>query len=277
MRGDILSGRSVTKTHVAMVEGGRFCPACGKPAPADATKRWKYCNDTCRQAAYRTKTGKSAYAGIVKIKTPVPFRAGKGLPKEREDWYREIPILETAIGNHCVGGVVEVYHAKYGRGVLDLFRPLNDRVQGNPYPVGNGSPITINKAVWKRPRCLFSKPKLWRYLDWQFVYLLKWHPHGCGCPLPKNLRWIHADSNRRIRKTRTIHLDFRNVLLSFDENRQTYVLTKEPAANIQRDTLIELTGGNTQHDEKEPKQINLDRFDNPDPDGRKSPNGRKRQ
>jgi len=95
---DVLSG-SVTKPGGTKERGGTkpgfvtnpggtinrggFCKRCGKELPsAKGTGRPRqYCDDTCRQAGHRSKTGKSARAGTQRVKSEIPINARRGLPK----------------------------------------------------------------------------------------------------------------------------------------------------------------------------------------------------
>jgi hypothetical protein len=264
----------VTNSSVTIIERVH-CQHCGKPAPLKATKRFRFCNDTCRQAAYRDRTGKSAYAGTVRAKTPVPVKAELGLPKDDPEWNQhELELLRKAFRNACVGGVIEVYHHKYGRGVLDLWRPWYD-CQRFPYwfPRENRGfarlygldPQYPNMAVWDQPRCQFQKNKAWRYLEWRDVWLLDWHGRDCNCQLPKSLSWIHADRTRRVRRNRMMQINFSAIGVA-PNNYGTYdLLWSPPDYSATQIALIEQTGGNI--DERKPQPRHMDNLNPPDKDG----------
>lgn len=262
--------RSVTKTSVAIIEGG-FCQHCGLPAPDKATKRFRFCNDTCRQAAYRARTGKSATAGTVRLKSPIP------LPAERGDckyfvpgWVeREMALIKAAFANQCKG-VIEVYSREHGRGVLDLFRPWIDsqNVAGTvhtPRQLFGGfwklfSTPHPNSRVWETARCRF-KDKHWYYLSWKDVWLLEYHPQ-----LPSALKWIHSDPTRRIRRSRFVHVNFSQHGVSYDSRYGTMVLTWQPPdPTMVQQVLNESTGGN--NDAVYSHEVNMEHFDKADADG----------
>ena len=265
----------MTNPSVTIYEGVH-CQHCGKPAPPKATKRFQFCNDTCRQAAYRERTGKSAYAGTIRAKTPVPVKAEKGLPKDDPEWNRhELDLLRIAFRNHCRGGVIEVYHHNYGRGVLDVYRPFHDcKSFPSWFPVENRGfarlygldPQFPNMAVWDRPRCQFQSKKAWHFLEWRDVWLLDWHGLDCRCKLPSTLGWIHKDPTRRIRRSRMVHVNFSKVGVSYDSRYGSMVLTWQPPdpTTVQQ-VLNESTGGN--NDAVYTREINLEHFDKADSDG----------
>lgn len=260
----------MTKTSVTISEG-IHCQHCGKPALPKATKRFKFCNDTCRQAAYRARTGKSAKAGTFSLKSPIP------LPAERGDckyfvpgWVeREMRLIKAAFANQC-RGVIEVYHRQHGRGVLDLFRPWVDsnfvpgtvstarelygpshKLYAEPFP---------NKRVWDTPRCRF-KDRSWQYLSWKDVWLLDYHPQ-----LPSTLKWIHADPTRRIRRSRTVHVNFNVMGVELDHTTGSYVLIRDlPEQSIVQQVMTEQTGGN--NDAIYSREVNMEHFDKADADG----------
>lgn len=255
-----MSSRSVTKTAGPISRG---CLHCGKGFQPGATLRKRFCDGTCRQAYYRNRTGKSAYAGTVRAKTPIPERAKSGFPKSLDDreWLRhESKLLQTAFRAGCVGGVIEVYHPRYKRGVLDLWRPFNDcRVNraGNLWPLSGQKG---NWEVWNKARCFFNRPKQWLSLDWKEIYLLGWHVRDSQHRLPKGTRWIHADASKRVRRSRNtlIHVDFNKVDVHFDR-KKGFVLTREsPELSGGAAALSALTEHSGEHnDPKQPKTIQL--------------------
>lgn len=264
-------GLSVTKTAGTISRG---CLHCGKGFQPGATLRKRFCDDTCRQANYRGRTGKSAYAGTVRAKTAIPERAKSGFPKALDDreWLaHESRLLLAAFRARCVGGVIEVYHHKHGRGVLDLLRPFNDCTvnhAGNLWPL-SGKPKG-NWEVWRQARCQFDRPKRWIFLDWKDIYLLEWHVRDGQHRLPKNLRWVHADPTRRVRRSRNtlIHVDFNRVDVHFDP-KKGFVLTREsPELTGGAAALSELTEHSGEHhDPKQPQTIRLDDHNSPDRNG----------
>lgn len=261
-----MSPRSVTKTNGTISREG-FCKACGKALPA-STRRRVFCNDSCRQTAYRHTTGKSAKAGTLRVKTEIPTFAKLGRPKtaaDREWFIHEVRLLRQALAARCYGGVIEVYHHKFGRGVLDLFRPFNSylslRLDRGPLYALSGYPSP--ELVWSQARCQFNKPKLWHMLDWREVWLLGWHDKG---NMPANLKWVHTDSNRRVRRSRFVRLG--NLDVGWDQQNGCYVLFSNPSVgrggnfdlNAVANELTEETGKH--HDDQTP--IRLDTANLPD-------------
>jgi hypothetical protein len=176
--------RSVTKTSGSIVREGLYCQSCGKPAPSGATRRWKFCNDTCRQAAHRR--GKKSFK-----KPPTPTSR----VKQPSDYEHDLMLITLASWET---GIIEVWNPKHGRGVLDLFRHLND---GN-FQMG--------------ARCLFHGQR-WRFIPWSQVWLLAYHRS-----LPDHLRWIHPKHKAsRIGSKRLCQLfdSDRNNDLSFDAEK----------------------------------------------------------
>lgn len=272
----------MTKTSVTIIEGG-FCQNCGKSAPPKATKRFKFCSDTCRQAAYRHRTGKSAHAGTIRLKAPIPLPAERGDCKYFVPGFveREMTLIKAAFENQC-RGVIEVYHRKYGRGVLDLLRPWSDsqnvpgttstprqlyggfwRLFASPYP---------NSRVWDTPRCRF-KNKHWYYLTWRDIWLLEYHKE-----LPGSLKWIHADPTRRVRKNRTVHIDFNVVGVEWDSGKECFRLVRqEREPSIVQHVMDDLTERDgRQHDDVSAQEIKLDDSDSSDDNGSDSTNERRR-
>lgn len=273
--GDTLSGQcSVTKTAGTIYEG--CCEYCGKPLP-DSTSRRQFCNDTCRQAKHRSKTGKSARAGTLRLKAEIPPFARKGQPKTAAPKVWLIREVNTVIAAVRQSGVIECYHHTYGRGVIDLHRMIS-QITSQPSPAelrealhghyrGWDVICEIPHGVW---RCLFSRRKKWLNLPASEVYLLKFHP----LQPPSHLEWIHKEDRVRvrIRRSREIHLDF-NKIGVVAKGDGTYLLFRELPENT--NILSELTEDSGKHHDGNPKIqiISVEDFNQTDTGGSESNNG----
>ena len=246
-----------------------FCQHCGKELKAAVRGRPKrFCNDTCRQAGYRDNTGKSSYAGTVRVKTAVPERARLGLPVDPEDKERmelHSLILQVAFKNKCWWPLIEVYHHKYGRGVLDLMSPWVD-MHNLPYGASEGFRKLYgqwpNIRVWDRPRCRFRKG--WVYLDdWKYLYIL-----AAYRSTPPELAWINPKDRIRVRRSREIHVNLNVHRVVYNPMYGTMELTWQPRdLSPAQQALTESTGGNIDAVDPKPYHPRLDDFDSADADG----------
>jgi hypothetical protein len=254
-----------------------FCQHCGKELKTAGRGRPKrFCNDTCRQAGYRDQTGKSSYAGTVRVKTPIPARALAGLPvypldsSDKADFeigVRHGRIIQESFREQC-RGIVEVYCPEFGRGILDMFGPFCDM---HNLPLGADERLRLlygprpNMNVWEKPHCLFRKG--WHYLDdWKNLYLLSRHKN-----LPPWLSWVNPKERIRVRRSREVHINFNVIGAEYDPVYGVYKLTWEPREqSATQQFLTEQTGGNS--DAVQPKEFkpNLEHLDSTDAVGNKS-------
>jgi hypothetical protein len=168
---------SVTKREGSICR--RACP-CGRPLPAGARSSRRYCSDGCRVEANRRKTGrhKKPAPPLRKTKLPVDYEKDL-LYLTHHDWY---------------GGIVEIWHHRFGRGVLDLSRYFADSSDGRAARCA-----TIH-VFFNRKRSIGRNVKHTEYLPWAEVFCTHWWQE-----LPKHLLWV-TKQDLREREQRLVQL-----------------------------------------------------------------------
>jgi hypothetical protein len=172
--------RSVTKSGGPTLEGG-YCQSCGKTL-GKVTKRRKFCDDTCRQAGHR-----KSVAGTKPRKPTSP------IPDPVENHFNQIIAALNS-------GMVEVWHHRHGRGVLNVLDPYWDALSD----VRRDSKFRIMR--FDKARCRFRETR-WIDLPWNEVHILAHHENR-----PKHLGWFptrnwHRRGGVRKNRVRHIHMD----------------------------------------------------------------------
>jgi hypothetical protein len=148
---------SVTEVMVPNSREG-FCQSCGKPLSAERGTR-RFWGDTCRQRAHRLKK--------VPSKQPIPVNL-----KARFEARFDLGLIFQSLKHPA--GVVELWHPKYGRGVLGMVRIIGV----------DGEYVSMSRL-----RCLFRNPsgrQHWELVPMRELWTLAFHRE-----IPKHLRWVH--------------------------------------------------------------------------------------